>query len=330
MAVACSRAWVACATLLLLACGSKSSSQNSSNLAPRDGGMGGATEPARTAPETSTERATAMNGGSQQLPLLCPHCTPQAGGDTSDLGETPAPCGTLVGLYAVSLDEARERGFHPVELLGELPYGIEADLRWDLPVPDAQTRVRVALASDPTFVIHHWNYTRTDCPDGGDDLAISAQVSVSTLDGRLDGVLQARLMEQQNWPLIAGATTHRLHVYGDASSFRGTLDVGPPDRPSPTLTVWIGALTGPKVDPRVYLQVDSRHGPATVMWPTGVQDALIQAFPLDGCLPEYQLSPDSTDPAQCDRIHSFDAGCCIRRELDPWTISVTDADAGAD
>lgn len=257
---------------------------------------------------------------SGELPPLCATCKkPEAGGDTSDLGGEPLPCsGDVIAQDVVSLAQAREQGFDPDSLLKPLERVVDAKVRWDFPGAPAQTDIRIEFASDGTAIINRWQ----DKPDSfrppcrkGDFLSVNLRISISTSDSSVEGsvVINAGPGPASDRTIryeYPGGAVQSTRVVADATSFRGTLDLGTPNGDEPSITAWLELETGLELEPRIVLSMYLDHMEQRGTERVRVHDNWAEAYPLDGCHAVRYPHDGPIENSDCSKPR-FGSGCCV-------------------
>jgi len=205
--------------------------------------------------------ALACEGGGPtapgEIPLLCPGCDPNAGGETTDFGMSFTECGALSAPVAVSEAEAVELGFDVASLQARMERPIDAELSWEAdPYPSLSTGGKPASGyEDPTQVqaqvqVTRLAYHRPDpahCVDGqctlpdGDGtlieqascatfLMLHYDMQLSTLDGAVEASGEGEAAQwSEGFEDMVGNAAGELHghAYIDLSDARGTLELDP-------------------------------------------------------------------------------------------------------
>jgi hypothetical protein len=229
------------------------------------------------------------------------------GGDTSDLGTAGRGCGgAITGFEAVSLEEARARGFDPDLLLANVPGAIEANVQWDRPFSEPRTRVRVEFASNGSASIAGWR-----CGAGfvscyaGNILLLNVGVSIETDDGRLQGRFVTQIAADNSsgsWVRSErGGDVYIRASHTGSSPFVGTLslgDVDPASHPRVALTV----LTTSSGELRAQVDV--------ILWTDGgIDNPSFAAMPLDGCNVSAAHRSEPASPT-CAEARFGSGSCC--------------------
>jgi hypothetical protein len=322
MHLGCERAWLAGLSLVAVLTACEAAQQ----AAPADEGPSSTANDRRRGTPTAeidagtSTRATKPPGSEARA--LCPTCTAQPGGDTSDLGGQPACRGTVIARERVTLAEARAQGFDPdaIHALVLAQDRFEAHVRWVEPLAAEPTRIRIELAGEQTATIHRfqdaedpWHPDNPPCHDG-DYLSVDVRISIATEDGRVSGSFIAAagpgefggymLHHEQPGGLVS------VGAMGDGSQFRGTLPLGPSPADAPFLEAWLRILTGPEFEPRVDLSLYLVHYEQDGGDRLRKIDDFAELLPADGC---HTVRYPHTGPIFNSECHDprFGEGCCV-------------------
>jgi len=272
---------------------------------------------------------------------------PTPGGTASPAGNPAIQCGgQSTGSESVSLQTARERGYDPDAMLSGIEGVFEADVRWDQPFADPQTRAHVEIASDGTGNIMAW-----DCKSGangtpscrtGNFLVLNIRVTLVTSDGRLDESFVGTL--GPDWGTMSRSEyAHGTRIFASAG-------LSAVHRPLPidlelnqTADVITDIMTASGKSPRIEIRVPVVEGNTTVRE--------VAALRLDGCdvvtdfyAPGESVAAFVSPNGFCVPGRFAEGSCCAhwperRMPLYPnptWSDSScipradTGADAGAD
>lgn len=192
-------------------------------------------------------------GDPAEPPSVCPTCEPRAGGETSDFGGMPTPCGFVTRVVETDADAAKALGFDVTGLEQRIERDIDAPLRWEARrteggVPatgyEQETRVEgsVTVTSyshgrpDPEFCNGTTcsregtvDIDQATCPDR---LLLAIEVDLHTLDGAIQGTVSGEAVQwrqgAQYEPMIGDAAQELLgHAYGNLRDVKGTLKLFP-------------------------------------------------------------------------------------------------------